>query len=334
MSVLDDTLKKHRQRIIAREEQAFREMLQSYSIVEQNLKAAVRELQKKIEAARAAGENISPSWFQKERRLRTLLDQVKTEIERFGGTAARITTNEQRAAIRIAVEQAAEQWSVVSGQGPAQIGTLLNTRAVENAVGMMGDGTPILEYYRENLAPKVAEMIRVEVIKAAALGTDFKTVARRLVQTGQITRTRALATARTEVNRVRRETTRQIYMDTPGVREWEWVASKSPRTCVVCLALDGRRFPVETPFPHHIACRCTMIAVIIGVDRPKRTIGSDWFDAQSDEVKTQILGKDAFAAYKQGDVKLGDFVGFRNHAQFGKSVYTRSLAELVNKAGK
>jgi hypothetical protein len=39
-----------------------------------------------------------------------------------------------------------------------------------------------------------------------------------------------------------------------------------------------------------------MIPVIDGVQRPPRQLGSDWFDDQSDEVKAQILGKEAFAA--------------------------------------
>lgn len=330
MSVLDDTLKKHRRRIIDREEQAFRELLDAYSGVERGLKRAYLDLQKKILAAQSAGETISPSWLYREQRLKSLIDQVKTEIERFGGTAAAITAREQQAAIGIAVEQTRETFRVImSGGGGDGIGTLLPTRAVETAVGMMGDGTPILEYYRQNLAPKVAKLIRSEVIIAAATGTDFNTLANRLVKTGQITKSRALSVARTEVNRVRRETSRQILEETPGVQEWEWVASKSRRTCPVCLEMDGRRFKVEEPFPQHVNCRCQIIAVIDGVDRPKRTIGREWFDEQSGDVQDEILGKEAAAAYRRGDVTLKDFVGWKNDKQFGKSVYRKPLAKVL-----
>lgn len=326
MSVLDDTLKRHRRRIIEREEQTFRELLQAYGLIEQELRQSLRELESKISDALAAGEAISPSWFARERRLQTLIDQVKSQIERFGGTAAQITEREQRAALTIAADQASETVRLIAGES---IPTLFNPLVVEDAVGMMGDGSPILEYYAQNLAPKVAEMIRVEVIKAAATGTDFKTIARRLMETGQITRQRALTVARTEVGRVRRETTRNIYQES-GFTEWEWVASKSPRTCPVCLAMDGRRFPIETPFPQHINCRCTMIPVIAGVERPPRTIGTDWFDAQSDEVKAKVLGKGAFEAFARGEVELKDFVGWATSKEFGKRVYTKTLADIVN----
>ena len=326
MSVLDNTLKKHRKRIIDREEHAFREMLQAYKNVERELKRSIAELQKKVSDAKAAGQEISPAWLQQQDRLKTLVTQVKNQITRFGGTASRITAREQRAAIGIAIDQTKDMISAIAGD-PFAAGSLLNPTAVENAVGMMGDGSPILDYYEKNLAPKVAQMIRQEVIKAAALGTDFRMISNRLLQTGQITRTRALATARTEVNRVRRETTRQIYQaNSDVITGWEWVASRSARTCPACLALDGRVFDLDEVFPQHVNCRCTMIPVIDGIQRP---LGSDWFDQQSDEIKEKILGKEGFAVVKDGQARLSDFVGWRNDKRFGKSVYTKPISRVL-----
>ena len=97
----------------------------------------------------------------------------------------------------------------------------------------------------------------------------------------------------------------------------------------MCLAMDGSVHKLDEPFPQHINCRCTMIAVIIGVERPPRTLGSDWFEDQSDDVKAEILGDDAFAAYSRGEVTLKDFVGWRNSREFGKSVYTKPLSSIL-----
>ena len=83
-SVLDKTLKKHRRRLIEREEAAFRELLDAYAVIERDLNAQIRELQRRVAAAREAGQEISPSWFSRERRLRSLLTQVKEQIVRFG----------------------------------------------------------------------------------------------------------------------------------------------------------------------------------------------------------------------------------------------------------
>jgi SPP1 gp7 family putative phage head morphogenesis protein len=335
MSVLDDLLKKHRKRIIDREEAAFRELLAAYEDVRRELGRQVLILQQKIKTAQAAGEVINQSWFLRERRLQQLIDQVKIQIERFGGKAAAITSREQRQAITIAIEQARDGIALAVGgqQSAVSVGSLLNPRTVENAVGMMGNGSPIVTYYRTKLAPAVVEAIRAEVIKAAATGTDFRTIGKRLEAAGDITRQRALATARTEVNRVRRENTRQFFAENKDlISGWEWVSAKSSRTCPACLALDGTIYDTDQMFPQHVNCRCTMIAVIDGVTRPKRTLGSDWFDAQSDEVKEEILGRDAFAAFDRGEVNLKDFVGWKNSKEFGRSIYTRPLSAVL--AGK
>lgn len=331
MSVLDDHLKKHRKRIIDREEQTFRELLAAYDDVQRELRRQILILQNKIDAAVEAGETINPSWFAREQRLEALLDQVKKQIERFGGTAAGITAREQRAAIDIAVSQARETVDLIAGAGASfRLGGQINPRVVENAVGMMGDGSPIVEYYKTKLAPAVVEAIRSEVVKAAAMGTDFRTIASRLMQTGDITRMRALATARTEVNRVRRETTRQFFQENSDViTGWEWVANKSPRTCAACLALDGMIFNLDQVFPQHINCRCTMIAVIDGVTRPPRQLGPEWFDELPPVNKVHIIGVDGFRAYTEGIISLQDFVGWRNSKEFGRSVYTRSLADIL-----
>lgn len=332
MSVLDDLLKKHRKRIIDREEAAFRELLAIYSDLQKDLRSQYKAIQKLIEDARAAGEKISPSWISRSRRLQSLIDQVKTEIVRFGGKVTGIVSREQQAAIAIAAEQTADVVRAVSGQQSA-VGSFLTPRVVENAVGMMGDGSPMIAYFEKTFAPAVAERLRSEIVRAVATGTDFRTMARRLMAAGDITRSRALTMARTEVNRVRRATTLEQYRERPDVIiGWEWVASKSERTCPVCLALDGTVFPLKDSFPQHINCRCTMIAVIKGVTRPTRTLGRNWFDAQSDEVKEKILGVEAAEAFARGDAELKDFIGWKNSKEFGKSVYTKKLADvLMNK---
>ena len=280
-SAIEQQLARHRRRIIEREEQAFRELLMAYEVIESDLRREYRELQRRMIAARDAGEEISEAWLYRERRLAALIDQVKQQIERFGRTAAAITTREQRAAITLAAEQSREVLRILGG--PADLGFTLPTRVVEDAVGMMGNGSPILEYYREQLAPKVAEMIRIEVIKAAAAGTDFRTIANRLLTTGQITRTRALMVARTEVNRVRREATRQAYIESGVTLQWEWVASKSIRTCPACLWLDGQRFELKDPFPQHP--NCLISGTVVNSPQTKAATRR-WYDGEVVEVET------------------------------------------------
>lgn len=336
MSALDEHLKKHRQKIIDREEKTFRDLAAAYREIEKQLKESYDELQKQIEDALAAEEETSPSWFFRQNRLKKLLAQVNEQIARFGGKAAKIIEREQRAAILIAVEQANETVNLelkLAGKD-ASFAAQLNPRAVETAVGAMGDRSPLRSYFEQQLAPLVADKIKSEVVKAAALGTGFKTISKRLSETGAITKHRALSVARTEVNRVRRETARQIYEENDDIFEaWEWVASKSSRTCPLCLAMDGRQFRLDEPFPQHVNCRCTMKAVIKGLPARPRTLGKDWFEKQTDATKETILGKETFVAYKQHNLNLDDFVAFRNDKRFGKSVTRKPLAKILADKG-
>ena len=334
MSAIDDLLKKHRKRVIAREEAAFRELLAVYQDLQRDLRVQYQAIQKLMTEAAAAGEEISSTWVLKSRRLKDLLAQVQEQVVRFGGRVSPIVSREQQAAIQLAAEHTGDVVRLTIPNNPIGLGSMLPTRAIENGVGMLGNGSPMVAYFEKTLAPAVAEAVRSEILKAVATGTDFRTIAKRLMAAGDITRSRALAMARTEVNRVRRATTLQIYNDNSDVIEgWEWVAAKSERTCPVCLALDGSIHKLSEPFPQHINCRCTMIPVIIGVPRPDRLTGQEWFDAQPDEIKARILGPEAAAAYTRGEITLKDLIGWRNSREFGKSVYTKPLSlALLGKA--
>ena len=332
MSALDEHLKKHRKKIIEREEETFRSMLAVYAELEKQLKKTFDDLQKQIEKSAANGEKISPSWFYREKRLKNLLADVNEQIVRFGGKASTIIEREQSRAVKIAVSQAQENYKFTVADAPdeSNFASNLNTRVVETAVGTIGDGSPLLSYFEETLAPAVADRIKSEVIKAAAIGTDYKTIAKRLMETGDITKYRALAVARTETNRVRRQTYLNILRDNSDIcAAWEWTSAKSSRTCVVCLALDGRIFELKEPFPAHVNCRCAILPVLKGLKRRPRTIGKDWFEKQDDSVKESVLGKETFAVYKENNLKLDDFVAFRNDKRFGKSVTRKPLAKIL-----
>lgn len=41
------------------------------------------------------------------------------------------------------------------------------------------------------------------------------------------------------------------------LEEWEWLTARDERVCEICEELDGKRFPISTPFdPAHVRCRC------------------------------------------------------------------------------
>jgi hypothetical protein len=63
-------------------------------------------------------------------------------------------------------------------------------------------------------------------------------------------------------------------------------------------------------------------------NNPKRE--TEYFESLTDAEKMQILGKDAFAAYQNGDIKNSKyFIGWKNDKRFGRVVYRKSLSQIL-----
>lgn len=330
-SALDAILKDFRRRLIEREASSIKEVLSAYAVIARDLKRQLKELEKAFEEMAAAGETIRPGNIFKIRRIRTLLNQIEGEFGKLGSRVEKITEREQKKAISEAV---AESENIFLASG-ITMRSGISRRALETAVGMLGDGSPIHDYFQKQMTERVAETLRAELIKASALGTSFHTIARRLEKTAEIARQRAMMIVRTEVNRVRRETSREIYKKTRLVEAWEWLAVKSSKTCILCLAMDGQIFELEKPFPQHINCRCRMIPVIRGQKPMMRLLGAEWFDRQDDETKEALLGPEAFAEWQRSrkekgrNLELRDFVTEKFDKRFGWSVSRRRLIQAI-----
>lgn len=331
-SYLDEVLANFRQRLIQRDERSIKEVLQAYRLIEDELKKHLRVLLTEIDDSIKRGEtNIVK--ILRIKRIKKLLDELNTVIESFGEPVEKIVIREQIAAIAEAITETQALGKI---QG-TNINARLPKRAIENAVGMMGDGSPVLDYFKTTITPEVAETLRKELIKAAALGTNYNQISRKLLQTAQISKQRAMMITRTEVNRLRRETTRQIYeRNSKHIEAWEWLAVKSAKTCILCLAMDGKIFELKKPFPQHINCRCRMIPVLKGKLRQPRLLGAEWFEQQPADIKENLLGIDAFAEWERSRrakgraLQLRHFVTEKFNKRFGWSIARRPLIEATD----
>lgn len=101
-----------------------------------------------------------------------------------------------------------------------------------------------------------------------------------------------------KLNDVRREATRRQYLENADVLDgWEWCASKSLRTCMACLFMDGMQFSLDTPFNDvrkctREYCRCTIMGLIKGLERPPRMLGAEWFGSLPMDQKRTIAGEE------------------------------------------
>ena len=92
--------------------------------------------------------------------------------------------------------------------------------------------------------------------------------------------------------------------------------------------MDGTVHRLNERLDDHPNGRCVMAPLPKGMPRPERQTGAEWFAAQSEDVQRQVLGRDGYEAYRNGEVTLGDFVGRKRSAEWGTMRYARSLKAI------
>jgi SPP1 gp7 family putative phage head morphogenesis protein len=195
----------------------------------------------------------------------------------------------------------------------------LPTRAVENLVGFLGDGSP-LKSLLDELAGSAGAAVALALKDGIIRGRAPEEIARdiRGGLNGSLTRARGIA--RNETLRAYREAAHQNYLENSGVvTGWVWTSALGPRSCAACVALSGTFHPLEERMASHVNCRCSQIPQIEGVD-PKVTNGVEWFAKQPAAVQEAILDSPgAYEAYKSGRLSLEDFVGLKRDKRWGDS---------------
>ena len=105
------------------------------------------------------------------------------------------------------------------------------------------------------------------------------------------------------------------------------IATLDGRTCLACVALHGKRYPVGAVIDDHYSGRCIGIPVVKG--RPRSvTTGEDWLKALPEDRQRALMGPSAYAAWAAGEVQLQDFVHRHTDEVFGPMVSEASLKSL------
>lgn len=100
----------------------------------------------------------------------------------------------------------------------------------------------------------------IECVLTGKTTSDLKL---RLQEQFGVSYNRADSLVRTEMAHIHVEAARQRYEDY-GIQEVEMWIDEDERTCPVCAALEGKKYPVgaELPLPAHPRCRCSIIPVV------------------------------------------------------------------------
>lgn len=332
-----------RAELLDRDAGALRAIRNAYGVSYRRIQSDLGALLEEIEAEQARGKRVSAAWLRRQDRLEALLRGVDEELAHFAERADGIVTAAQEQAVTLGTVHAEGLTRIAWGEHAAAGSVQFNRvpkEAVRDLVGFLSNGSPVREILDE-LGPDSSRKVQEALIHGVTAGKAPRAIAREIRDELGGNLVRAQRIARTETLRSYRSANlRTLAANREYVPEYRWTATRTTRTCAMCLAMDGRRFPVTVPFGSHCNCRCIPVPVprslaeIVGDPsipdiRSKRDTGPEWFARQPASAQRQILGPGKHALYEKGKLRLEDLVGHREDPKWGPVRWERPLKDFA-----
>lgn len=290
--------------------------------------------QAELFARRIADDNLSPAKLREAQYMRqrsqALLKLARVEFDKYKDFAGTLIEGRQNEMARAGIDLAGRAIRAIGIEAGVRINfDILPVRAVENMIGLAGDGSPLTTLLESSFGAGVDGMFS-ELIKATAIGRNPRETAQIMVRDGfSQSLNRMLNIARTEQLRVYRESSRMAYQASGVVGSYRRLATRDARTCVGCLMSDGQEYQLDQPLDEHPQGRCTLIPNVNGLPPVNWTKGPDWFLQQSPATQRSIMGPGKYDAWQAGQFNLDQLVSVRRNDTWGDSVQPTPLRDLV-----
>ena len=307
-----------RANLVKRDTAAIEYLTDQYKEVYSRILRALVGINNQIAEAQRNGETVSKAWLNQQWRYQSFLRQLDQEFQVYANTLNQTVTARQAFETLQGGRDAA---AMIGGRFDR-----LPVVALENIIGNLRAESPLAKLL-DSFGPVASQHVATTLRDAIALGHNPRKIAGQVRDALGVPLHRALTIARTESNRAYRQASLNS-MQNAGVEQWRWIAAKSSRTCLNCLARDGEIYTAKKPFPAHPNCRC-VIAPMTDSSPVRAEAASKWFEKQPDSVKRQMMSGIAFDLYKQGKIKLADFKGDGHSRKWGPYTYERSVKEIL-----
>jgi SPP1 gp7 family putative phage head morphogenesis protein len=328
-SAVVQAINDHRAALLAREDAAMRAQAQAWLQVEQRLQAQVDALA--YELANQPGA-ATMGQLQRSRRYRALMEQTRDELRKYEAFMEPRIRSGQEDMITLALQHSRQAVnSVATEAGVVVQFDRLPVEAVNNMVGLAGDGSPLQAVLAD--ASRVGpDAMAQELVNGIALGRNPIQVARTAMRLGLgQSFTRMQTIARTEQLRTYRQTSLMSYQASNVVIGYKRLSARDDRTCIACLAADGRFYRVEDGFDEHPNGRCSLIPVLRNVQPVQFQTGQEWFAQQPEATQRRILGRGRFDIWQRGDATLDDMVSRSWSDDWGGSLHPTRVRDLASR---
>ena len=313
--------------LLANEQAQMQAMAQRWRQVEANLNDQIELFVRRTQEEGLTASALRSRQWQLDR-YRTLLRQVTVELDRYTDYAAPLIESQQRVYAQQGIQHASQAIQAVGVDNGVTIRfDLLPVSATENMVGLAGDGSPLRTLLRGSYGSAADGMLN-ELVRATAVGQNPRVTADRMVRNGlSQSLSRMLTISRTETLRVYKEASRQTYINSKVVNSYRRLATRDQRSCIGCLAEDGKEYPLNEPFASHPNCRCTLIPNVAGYKPAQWELGPAWLAKQTPDVQKTMLGAGRYALYKDG-IDFDRFATTKTDETWGDAVVPTRLRDL------
>lgn len=328
---LELALARHREALVARDDQAVAVMVEAYVPARARLERRVAALLKELEA----GE-LTPTEALRLDRAQALLQQIEEEATRLAVVTARATQAAQQDVVQLATVHTLLEASLATGalaaaQEVAATWNRLNPDAVSALVGRLSDGSPLNDLLRTFGDDAALRMLQT-LLEGIATGLNTDALGRRLVGVADLSLAKAQQISRDAVLGSYREAAQQSYRANRDILiGHRIICDKRPRTCLSCLARDGVLLGVDEKLEEHSRGRCRTFPVLRGANVQIET-GDVWLYRQPAKVQQDMVPAGMWNEWRRGDVVLADFAVRREDPRWGGSWTVGSAGEVRDNA--
>lgn len=315
-------MRQHKQALLLREDAAMAEMAVRWLDVERKLEAQIAALTEQI-----ANEQIkSVGKVYRLERYRQLLAETRVELRTYEDYAEAFIQRGQLEMAGLGVTHGAEAIQAsYNGFGPWF--NRLNADAVENMVGMLGNGKPLRGLLSEAYGD-AAQGMTDALTRGTALGWNPHKTAKAMQDGMAHGLGRMMTIARTEEMRVYREATRAQFEASGVVEGFVRLVAHDNRTCMGCLALEGEWFSTRESLYDHPNGRCAAVPKVTGLGLVEFEKGEQWFSRQPADAQQQMMGANVWQAWQRGEFGFADLGRQTPNETWGPSVRVATQGEL------
>lgn len=222
-------------------------------------KRVIREFENtynKVLAQQAEGKQVTPADLYKLDKYWSMQSQLRQEMQKLGEKQVSLLT-------KVFEINFFEVYYSLNIEGLTAF-TTIDKSAVKQMINSIwvADGKTFSQRVWDNLARLLATL-NEELIDCVATGKKTSHLKAVLMERFGVSYRRADTLARTELCHIQTQAAQQRYKDY-GIKEVEVLVDPDERTCELCKALIGKRFPINgtPPLPVHPNERCALVPVV------------------------------------------------------------------------